>query len=426
MQKKRIVALALVIITSFITVFSFPVSKAVVTVEERKEIRKNLEEANPFELTLSELCLGVGDFFMEYLTFLLKEEVTVEKIIFNRVDALNANFFSKTPNPSVAPATKIIRESINEWYNLLQKIAIIIYMIALVAVGIKILLGGAKRKTDAQQLLVKWTMGVIIFYMFPYIMRYAFDLNEALISAIADQYFGTRDSSMGSYIGAVSDLRYDSVEERSPEYITRESYLLKLGNEEATTAYINRLEDYKSKGDTMRIIRALAGITAKMIYVIIWFIMLWQLCAFIYVYYKRYLMIAYLIAIFPITLIEYIIGNISVGKQSGISAWCKEFFTNLFLQAIHAIIYGIISGVVVNQIIGAVQNGEDSYQINWFLMICAINFVFAGEKIVREIMNAGMTASTKAVGDVADGARRGFNGMRGKMAGFVRGLRKKD
>ena len=59
-------------------------------------------------------------------------------------------------------------------------------------------------------------------------------------------------------------------------------------------------------------------------------------------------------------------------------------------------------------------------------MICAINFVFAGEKIIREIMNAGMTASTKAVGDVSSGARRGLKGMRGRMAGLIHGLRKKD
>ena len=233
---------------------------------------------------------------------------------------------------------------------------------------------------------------------------------------------------MGSYVGAVSELRYDSVEPRSPEYITRESYALKLASEEATAAYINRLEDYKSKGDAMRIMRALAGITAKMIYVILWYIMLWQLCVFIYIYYKRYLMIAFLLAIFPITLVEYIIGNISTGKQSAISAWSKEFFTNLFLQSIHAVIYGIISGVVMTQVRGAIADGG-AYQINWFLMVCAVNFVFTGEKILRDIINAAATASTKAAGDVASAgrgsARNGIKRVRGKVAGLAQGLRKK-
>lgn len=424
MQKKRVLTFILVIAMAFITAFSVPVSNAAVTAEQRKQIRENLKMANPIELTISELCLGVGDFFMEYLTFLLKEEVTIEKIIFNKVDCLNANFFPSTPNPSTAPATVYVREVINTWYAFLQKITIIIYMMSLVAVGIMILLGGAERKANARQLLMKWTIGIVIFYMFPYLMRYGFDLNQALLDAIANQYYGSSDAAVGSYVGAVSELRYDDIEPRSPEYITRESYALKLGNEEATTAYINRLEDYKSKGDTMRIMRALAGITAKMIYVIIWFIMLWQLCIFIYIYYKRYLMIAFLIAIFPITLVEYMIGNISTGKQSAISSWCKEFFTNVFLQSIHAIIYGIISGVVVNQIVNAVQ-GEDSYNINWFLMICAVNFVFAGEKILRDIMNAGMTASTKTAGDVSKGARGGLSRARGKVAGVMHDLRRK-
>ena len=40
MQKKRFLVLIMVIVTAFITVLSFPVSKAAVTAEERKQIRE--------------------------------------------------------------------------------------------------------------------------------------------------------------------------------------------------------------------------------------------------------------------------------------------------------------------------------------------------------------------------------------------------
>lgn len=237
-------------------------------------------------------------------------------------------------------------------------------------------------------------------------MRYAFDLNEVIIRLMENMY-GGENVLVGNYIGEVSDLRKQNVELRSPEYVTRGTYVLTLGSEEATSAYINRLEDYKNKGDMMRIMRSLAGVTARLIYVILWYMMLWQLIIFVFVYYKRYLMIAFLIAIFPITLIEYIVGTISTGKQSALSSWSKEFFVNVFLQSVHACIYAVVSGVIMTQINSMLVDGGVN-KINWFLMICAVNFVFAGEKMLLAIINAAATETISSPGDVSKGAAGGI------------------
>ncbi|MBQ8299082.1 MAG: hypothetical protein IJX99_04320 [Clostridia bacterium] len=222
-----------------------------------------------------------------------------------------------------------------------------------------------------------------------------------------ENMYGGQNVLVGNYIGDVSDLRKQDTELRSPEYVTRGTYVLTLGSEEATAAYINRLEDYKNKGDMMRIMRAMAGVTARFIYVILWYIMLWQLIVFVFVYYKRYLMIAFLIVIFPITLIEYVVGTISTGKQTALSSWAKEFFVNVFLQSIHACIYAVISGVVMTQINETLANGGIN-KMNWFLMICAVNFVFAGEKILKAIINAAATETVSTPGDVSKGAMGGM------------------
>ena len=377
---------------TFITVLSFS-SQAFameITPEKAREIRQKLQEAGPLELAVTDMCLAVGDFIMEYLTFLLKDEVTVQKIIYNQVDALNANFFVNSVNSSEAPTSEIIREMVNTWYDFLGKLVIIIYMIALIVVGLRTLLGGVGAKAQAQELLVKWTMGIAIFFFFPYLMRYSFDLNEALLRTMQGLYGGSTPT--GSYVGEMSDLRTKDMELRSPEYVERGTYLLTLGSEDATNAYMENANKYQEKGDMMRLIRALAGITGRMIYVILWYIMLWQLLIFIYIYYKRYLIIAFLIAIFPVTLIEYVIGTVVTGKQSSIASWSKEFFINVFLQSIHAIVYGIVSSVIVNQVTAAL-NAEGVNSINWLLMIVAINFVFAGEKMLRGIINAAATES---------------------------------
>ncbi len=242
-------------------------------------------------------------------------------------------------------------------------------------------------------------------------MKYAFDLNEAIISTIAQVYMGSGVEAVGNYVGRLSDLRYDQIERRSPAYVKKSTYILSLGSQEATNAYINRLETYQQKGDMMRIMRALAGVTFYLIYVILWYIMIWQLLVFIYIYFKRYLMIAFLIAIFPITLFEYIVGIIKTGKQSGISEWSREFFTNVFLQTIHAITYGIITGVCMSQI-RASMLGEGGIKLNWFLMLCAINFVFTGERILKSIMNAGSAQSVVDADNVSKGARGGMGKIR--------------
>ena len=237
-------------------------------------------------------------------------------------------------------------------------------------------------------------------------MRYSFELNEALLRTMQGQYGGG-----GTYVGEVSDLRTKDMELRSPEYVERGTYLLTLGSEDATNAYIESANKYQEKGDMMRIIRALAGITGRMIYVILWYMMLWQLLVFIFVYYKRYLIIAFLIAIFPATLIEYVIGTVITGKQSAIASWSKEFFVNVFLQSIHAIVYGIVSSVIINQITSAL-NAEGVNSINWLLMIVAINFVFAGEKMLREIISAAATESIASEGDLKQGVKKMGDGAK--------------
>ena len=294
---------------------------------------------------------------------------------------------------------------------------------ALAAVGIMTMLGGPGKKAKAQELFVKWIIGIAIYYFFPYVMKYAFNLNEAIIQMIQSTFNGGNEL-VNSYIGELSDLKHADLEFRSPQYVTQSSYILTLGSEEATNAYINRLETYESKGDIMRMMRAMAGITARILYVILWFIMLGQLIIFVFIYYKRYLMIAFLIAIFPITLFEYIIGSIVTGRQSAISGWSKEFFVNVFLQSIHAVIYGIITGIIMNQLLNVMQTGN-SADINWFLMIVGVNFVFTGEKTLREIINAMATESVKTGDDVMKSAKGGMNKVKGAVGKVTGGMMKK-
>lgn len=430
MQKNKILSNILIFIFVFATIFSFSVSNASDVTYRKEEMSRDryyeqlLEDQtdNTFEMTLSGYALSVGDMILDYVTFLFNDEITIDRLVFNRVISLNANFFKE--NGLAPTSTKVLRDIINDWYALFKGLAVIAYLIVLIMIGIKIMLGVANAKATAKDLLVKWTMGIAILFLFPYVMKYAFTLNDSIVTEIYNSYSGNPyDEIVGTYIGNVSDVQYDQVfEERSPEYISKSDYVYSLGTAEATYAYFNQLEKYKERTDVMRIMRAMAGITAKFIYVILWYIMLGQMLALLFMYIKRYLMIAFLIIIFPLTVIEYIIGAVKTGKGGGISAWCMEFFLNVFIQTVHAVIYGIIGSVVMLHVRNSIAVG-DIQRTNWVILIVSINFLFQGETIVKKIIKAN-AASVRGGDEVfksAENMRKGAKKHLGEVKGFIKG-----
>lgn len=417
-MKNKLISRILILIVLFSTLFSFcnlcmADENNTLTKEELDDRLRILQTNNPFEMTISELLLSFGDVIQDYMTFLFKDELTIDRIIFNKVISLDANFFKYNNKGLVPDTTKVVCDTINNWYKIFNSISIVVYLMMLVLVGIKIILGMPGAKADGKELAVKWGTGIAILFLFPYVMRYAFTLNEALIGEIRKTFTNNNpyEEIVGSYIGKISDVQYDQVfEERSPEYISKSDYIYSLGSSSATYAYIKQLDKYKQRGDVMRIMRAMAGITGKLIYVVLWLIMLWQLLVLTYMYAKRYLMIAFLIAIFPIMLTVYIISTTVTGKGTGFSTWCMEFFLNVFIQSVHAVSYGMIGGVVMANVQNGIVNGGVE-RMNWIILIIAINFIFEAEKILKKIIKA----NAASINDAA--------GVEGEIKGFGKGIK---
>lgn len=399
MRKKKFLSNILIFVIIVSTLFSFSVSHAwnisefdgeSVSKKEMVSRLNALQTDNPFELTLSEICLTFGDYLMDQTVFIFKEEITIDRLVFNNVLSLNADFFAMSKESVVPDTTEIFVGVINNWYSFFKSLTTLVYLIFLVFVGAKVILGTASSKAKAQDLIIKWTIGMAILYLFPYVMRYSFEINQGMLDAIKGTFTNNNsyDTTVGGYIGGESELQYDqALEERSPEYISRNEQVYSVGTEEATYKYYKNYNTYKKRGDLMRIMRAMAGITGKFIYVALWLVMLWQLLILTLMYTKRYLMIAFLIIIFPITVIEYIVGATITGKSGGFSAWCMEFFLNVFIQTIHAVAYGVIGGVVTANIQNGMANGEVE-KMNWIVLIIGINFIFEAERIVKKIIKA--------------------------------------
>lgn len=376
-----------------------------------EEIKKWQTE-NVFEIVISKFLLSLGDYAHNYLTQLFRQEVTIDKIVFNKVILLNANFFEESANPSMSDASEIVREIINKWYAAFRTIALLVCVTAIVAAGIKILLGTPEGKASALEIFKKVVLGITLALLFPYAMKLGFDINEAIINLVQVGIISGNYNTNTYTIKQVSDLQLDEdLEFRSPMYVSNASLNLSAGSDEATAFFMSKLQTYAQDNDVMRIMRAYAGVTLRFMYIVIWYIFLVQTYFLVYTYLKRYVTIAFLITIYPLTVIGYVTGGLLGRSKTAFNEWCSRFFGNVFMQTIHAITYGVISCIVIDQ----VKNGLPD-KINWLLMIMAITFLFTGEKILDNLWHLATSASEGKgeLGNVLKNSKNAFKQIRGK------------
>ena len=196
-------------IITFLTMILLVMSLSCAFADETADI-SNLDSGTwGVEYAITNLNLAIGDFLNNLITRVVGQKITIQDLIFNKVDALDANFF-KTPVRQTSTHT-VIREQVNKWYGVFREIAVVFYLAAVLVFGIKIVLsGGPMTKADAKSLAVKWITGLLLLFMFNTVMRYAFTINESFI-AVLSREFGSGDK-IGSYIGENDISKYNDKE----------------------------------------------------------------------------------------------------------------------------------------------------------------------------------------------------------------------
>lgn len=156
------------------------------------------------------------------------------------------------------------------------------------------------------------------------------------------------------------------------------------------------LENYNYSGqDLMSSMRAKAGKTGKVIYAIIWLILLLQMITLLAMYYKRIIMVAILLMIFPVVMITYAIDKISDGKAQTLETWTKEFTVNIIVQIAHAIVYVFL-----------IQTGLEIYEANpdnWLFLVLAVMVLFPVERMFRTLFGINGSTIGNLKGNIAGG-----------------------
>lgn len=138
------------------------------------------------------------------------------------------------------------------------------------------------------------------------------------------------------------------------------------------------------QNDLMTIMRTYAGETGRIVFAVVWYSLLFQFIAMIFIYYKRIFVIAILITIFPLIMIFYCIDKMADGSAQTLSMWFKELIANIFIQSVHCVIYTVL-----------VEMGLEIYQNdpnNWFLFLAAMLLLVPAERMLKDIF--GLNGST--------------------------------
>lgn len=356
-------------------------------------IKEKLVEAfqNLFNKVLqgiAQVIVSFGDGVIHIMARTTGEVVTIDKLVFNKVDKVSIDYWDSSTSSATensAPLKNYMSVPIQKWYKVFNGIAIVVYMITIVYIGILVLLSSTgEKRARYKELTVTWFIGIVILFMFPYVMKYTVKLNDAFVKAVSGAAttlgFSEEEGTGGTLANlTILDVGFDYGTYKFGEYMGTGDDILTF----TRTAALGG----KTEGDTEK-----DEIEPNIVLAVVYDILVGQTLVILVMYYKRAFMIAFLIVIFPLVAMMYVIDKIGDGKSQSFSIWFKEFLVNVVVQIFHAVIYVLITA-------GGIKTYLDSSGSSFIFMFMCILFLFEGEKILRGIF--GIQSQANTMGDLA-------------------------
>ncbi len=349
-------------------------------------------EVSSLEAMIGKMFTGIANGINWLISKVLGRMVSIDDFVFNNYPDTKIDFFMTAP-PGESGVGKEdgkssvliwgkkgdgkggLAETINQWYSIFQKMAIMVYMIMLVYMGIRIMLSSTgENLAQYKTLFMYWVAGVVMLFFYPYVIKYVIKMNDAFVETVE----GSKNGILaGVTIGTPSAIDTSHVEDLS-ELDFSESPFDGTGT------------DYMSE------IARDADETGSLALGLTYLILTWQLITLAIHYYKRILMVGFLIAIFPIVMTFYVLDKVGDGKSQSFTKWNKEFIVNVFIQSFHAIVYIFVVGTIYS---AKTPGGMYDY----VLVITGATFLFTGEEIIKKIFSQE-SPSVKSLAATAAGA----------------------
>ena len=330
--------------------------------------RDNEQRVNFVQRAITWLFVrGLADQFKAFIVMLFGD-VTIDKILFNEYSGTKLAFYKENGRGDKDRQNDFLENGenslgilnmVDKFYIIFRGIAILFYIAFLGYIGIRIILiSTAKEKEKYKAMLINWFKGAILLFYFPYVIKYTIILNEALVGLVAEVKNG--NTELSEYAQVVT-----------PRITNSSEGLLKAMG----------AVDTNDDKDLMMTYRNMALDTGNLVNALIYLFLLKELLGFILVYYKRVIMVLFLIVMFPFVCITYALDKIKDGQAQIFASWVKEFLLNIFLQFFQAMVY-----VAVMFIIAALmgQNGNVS-GANILLTVIALRYIAKSDELLRAL-----------------------------------------
>ncbi len=286
--------------------------------------------------------------------------LTIEKLVNNKVPLLDVNFFNFSTAGGMElnqdSVIYVVRENIAAWYYMIRIISIIGLLVVLLYLGVRMAFSSfAEQKAKYKEMLISWAVSFLIVFFIHYVMVIILRINESLIDLI------------NVTLGGGEESLFDAV--RSSAYA----------------------------------IQASVGLPALIMYIAL----VYLLVKFLFVYFKRFLVVGILTFMAPIIGVLYSVDKIKDNKSQSLSNWLKEYSFNVLLQSVHALLYALFVSLALNVLGSSIMGG--------IIAVLLINFILVAEKIFKKIfgIKSGSIKDTLKTAGAISGA-----------AGIVKGLAK--
>ena len=324
-----------------------------------------------------------------------------EAIFSNRIGSLDINFLHPNTYTGVAQnegevtkesgnteygnnqygrqysAASKLSKTISSWYRAFRNIAIVGLLSVLVYIGIRILIGStAQDRAKYKERLQDWLVALCLVFITNFIMTIVLVVTEQITNLF----------------------------EKEPNNI-----IVQLVNESGDVEKVGQSQGFRTNliGYARFMIQS-SEWSNVVAYTIIYLALIIYTIMFTFIYFKRFLFMAFFTMVSPLVALTYPIDKLGDGKARAFNFWFKEYIMNAILQPIHLILYSVFVGSAIDLAID-----------NPIYAIVAIGALLPAEKLIKKMFGLDRTETSSNVGALAGGAltMQGIDSIRARLSG---------
>ena len=323
-----------------------------------------------------------------FLKMVLKVLPSMEDIVFSNSwsiwgQAFRLTFFDNQDTFSIASG---FRSSVSALYQGFRYIAVGFFLIVISVLGIKILIASiGAQKARYKELLKHWVVGLLLLVCFHWVMMFSIDLNNYFVRvlvSVKDKIY-TFNNTYDGWIGqAMSNI--DGLTDAMSD---AEGKLTNLAGGISLTTYF-------AASASVNILNPI-GIILDLVALGTFIYINFQVVA---VYVKRVIVVAVLIILFPVVAVFYVLDRSGLHKGDIFGTWCREFFANVFIQTIHALILVILLAFMESNV---AQFFIQLPFVGLIFYLILLNMLFTIENMVEKVFSMSGTATLGKPVDLA-------------------------